>query len=148
MRAFQWNQAYNTRIPEFDAEHRGIFQACADLRRAASPAVDPGEMRAALRKLITHLAEHFAHEERAMQDTTCSSYGWHKRQHELATGEATRLERRIRRGDRDAARELLRFLARWLDDHIRLADCMMGAHIQNFERARSVERLREAPLVH
>jgi hemerythrin len=44
------------------------------------------------------------------------------------------LERRIRRGDRDAAIELLDFLSTWLTDHIRLADRMLGAFLRNHQR--------------
>lgn len=148
MRAFQWSKVYSIHIPELDDEHRTLFEDCDALQRAFRAGVDPREMRPILGVLMSHATEHFAHEERLMQASECPSYGWHKRQHEAATAELGGLERRIRRGSREATREMLHFLAEWLNDHIRLADCMMGAHLQNYERARSVEKVWRPPLHH
>jgi hemerythrin len=63
-----------------------------------------------------------------------SLYAWHHRQHHTARFSIRVLERRIRRGDRDAAIELLDFLYGWLNDHIRLADRMLGAYLRNHQR--------------
>jgi hemerythrin len=84
--------------------------------------------------LVIHAAHHFSHEEREMRAAGYSLYPWHHRQHHTARFKIRVLERRIRRGDRDAALELLDFLSGWLNDHIRLADRMFGAYLRNHQR--------------
>jgi hemerythrin len=45
---------------------------------------------------------------------------------------------RIEGGERKAALLLLEFLSGWLQEHTRLADSMMAAHMRNYERAHAV----------
>lgn len=69
-----------------------------------------------------------------MRATGYPFYPWHRQQHQTARARMAGLQARIREGDRGAALELLQFLHGWLDQHIRIADRMLGAHLRNRQR--------------
>jgi len=135
---FEWNDAHAVHVPEFDDEHRLIFRLCDDLQRAMIAGVATTEMQSIVEDLVIHTSHHLSHEEREMRASGYPLYAWHRRQHHTARSRIKILERRIRRGDRDAAIELLNFLSAWLTDHIRLADRMLGAFLRNHQRELSV----------
>jgi hemerythrin len=134
MRIFEWSDGHAVRVPAVDDEHRRLFRLCADLQRAMMAGAATTEVQSIVEDLVIHVALHFSHEEREMRSAGYSLYAWHKRQHHTARSKVRLLERRIRRGDRDAALELLEFLSGWLNDHIRLADRMLGAYLRNHQR--------------
>jgi hemerythrin len=134
LKLFKWTSNYSVYIPEIDAQHRSLFRLAADLQREIVSGAPAGRVQAMLHETITHIARHFAHEERLMIVTHCPYYRWHKKQHETAARSVRSLERRIRRGDGDAAPELLNFLSDWLNGHIGLTDRMMAAHLRAYER--------------
>lgn len=121
-------------VPEVDAEHQELFRLCDDLRRALMEEAAAGKLQWIVDELVLHAAEHFSHEERQMRVAGYEHYAWHQRQHHTARAKVMTLERRIRRGDREAAGELLEYLAGWLNNHIRLADRMLGAYLRNRQR--------------
>ena len=59
---------------------------------------------------------------------------WHKRQHETARNASRSLLARIEAGARKAVKELLDLLARWMKDHLAVADRMMAANLRAFAR--------------
>jgi len=135
MSIFEWDSGHAIGVPEVDGEHQALFSLCDALHRAAAAGAPPAQVQSILEELVAHTVEHLAHEEREMRATRYSLYDWHHQQHETARSRVTRLERRIRGGDPDAVPELLDFLAHWLNDHIRLADRMLGAYLRNYQRA-------------
>jgi hemerythrin len=134
MRIFEWNESHAVHVPEVDDEHRQIFRLCDDLQRAMMAGAPTADVQAIVDELVIHTAHHFSHEERQMRAAGYTHYAWHHRLHHAARSHIKVLERRIRRGDRDAAIELLNFLSPWLSDHIRLADRMFGAYLRNHQR--------------
>ena len=69
-----------------------------------------------------------------MRSTHYPASGWHKGQHNTVRKRVREFAPRIEAGEGEAAFLLLEFLSGWLRDHVRLADCMMAAHVRNFER--------------
>lgn len=134
MRIFEWDEQHAVHVPAVDDEHRQIFRLCDDLQRAMMAGAPTSGVLSIVDDLVIHTAQHFSHEEREMRAAGYSLYAWHRSQHQTARARARLLERRIRRGDRDAAIELLNFLSGWLSDHIRLADRMFGAYLRNHQR--------------
>ena len=136
MPKYEWTgEQHAVHVPQVDDEHRALFGLCGDLERALEGA-PPGEVESIVDKLMARTAEHFAHEERQMRTAGYAHYAWHQRQHHAARARITRLERRIRSGDREAAAELLQYLEGWLNDHIAIADRMLGAFLRNHQRQR------------
>jgi hemerythrin len=134
MRIFEWNEAHAVHVPEVDEEHQQLFRLCDDLQRAMMVGAASSEVQSIVDDLVIHTAQHLSHEEREMRAAGYPLYAWHRRQHHTARSRIRVLERRMRRGDRDAALELLDFLSGWLNDHIRLADRMLGAYLRNHQR--------------
>jgi hemerythrin len=137
MPKFEWSEHHAVHVPDVDGEHQMLFQLCADLECAVTDGASAGQIQSILDELIAHTAEHFSHEERQMRVSGYSHYAWHQRQHHTARAKVTQFDRRIRRGDREATRELVAFLQGWLNDHIGIADRMLGAYLRNRQRERA-----------
>jgi len=134
MRIFEWDESHAVYVPAVDEEHRQLFRLCDELQRAMMAGAPSSDVQSIVDHLVIHTAQHFSHEEREMRAAGYPHYAWHHRQHHTARFRIKVLERRIRRGDRDAALELLDFLSGWLNDHVRLADRMLGAYLRNRQR--------------
>jgi hemerythrin-like metal-binding protein len=140
MRNFEFNESHAVHVPEVDDEHPDLFRLCAGLRRSMTAGAAASEVQSLVDGLFIHTAQHFSHEERQMREAGYSLYGWHPSQYHPARAKVRLLERRIRRGDRDAALGLLDCLSGWLNDHIRLADRMFGAYFRNHKHESSRSR--------
>jgi len=140
MPEFEWTRQNVVDVPDVDEEHQALFRLCADLQNAVKAGAPAAQVHSILDDLIAHTAEHFSHEERQMRTTGYSHYAWHQRQHHTARSKVTAFERRVRRGDLDAAREMLDFLHGWLKEHIGIADRMLAAHLRNHQRQLQVRR--------
>src|SRR5579862_3772908 len=122
-------------IHQFEDEHRELFRLHGDLQCAIAGGASTAQMLPIVSDLVAHTNQHFLHEEREMRAVRYDHYVWHLRQHKAARAKVTRLGQRIRRGDGEAARELLEFLHGWLKDHIGIADRMLGAYLRNYYRS-------------
>jgi len=138
MRRLKWSPGHAVHIPEVDDEHQLLFRLCNELQSALSSGARSRQLNSILSKLSDHMAAHFAHEERDMRASGYSLYEWHRRQHRAAHSRLALLEQQVRSFDRAGALEVLGAFCRWLDDHIRLADRMLGAHLRNRQRELAV----------
>ena len=136
MKLFKWSASYLIYVADLDREHQDVFRTADRLHRGLLEGTPLDELRADLDGILAHVGEHFINEERMMRAAHYLSLPWHKQQHDAARAKAATLARRIRRGDREAAVDLLQFLAPWLKDHICVADKMMAACLRNYQRAR------------
>jgi len=135
MLKFEWTGAQAVHVPEVDAEHQLLFELCGRLQRASTARAPLPQMRSIVQELVTQAAVHFLHEEQEMRSAGYLHFAWHRRQHRAALARITPLERRIQSSDGEAARELLEYLSGWLNDHIGIADRMLGAYLRNRQRA-------------
>jgi hemerythrin len=134
MRLFHWTRAKSVFMPEFDAEHRNLYQIADGLHKAMSAGASPDALVPSVRALVDAAEDHFAHEERSMRAAHYPLLSWHKRQHDTARNSAKRLLARIEAGEPQAAVELLEFLAAWLKDHMAVPDRMMAAFLRSHAR--------------
>ena len=138
MRLFKWSNLHAVFVPEIDAEHKNIFRLADELRQAVAGGAPAERAQAILRELIASEEDHFAHEERLMRSTQYPASDWHRGQHDTVRKRMKEFTARIEGGEGQAALLLLEFLSGWLRDHLRLADCMMAAHVRNYQRAQAV----------
>lgn len=136
MALFHWTSEHAVFVPEIDAEHRAIFDAAAELERAATAHAPQSRLREMVRALAGHAEDHFAHEERLMRQARYEALDWHKKQHDGLRRKLKQFAGRIENNDREAPSALLHYLAAWLRDHTAVADRLMGARLRNFERER------------
>src|SRR5579862_4540246 len=139
MRSVGWSPSLAVSVPEIDAEHQELIRLTAELRRVVDSRARMKRVESVFHELAAHTAAHFAHEERYMKLTRYSQRAWHFRQHAAATRNLMKLGRQIRRGDREAAAQLIDFVTEWLPSHIGLSDRMLGAHLRNYERAKNAK---------
>lgn len=134
MSRLQWSEEHTIHLPEIDAEHRSIHFLAMDLKKSLVQGAPPAEIEIRLRALLAELEDHFAHEERSMREARYAMYSWHKGQHDTLRKRSRNFAERIQAGDPKAGKQLIAFVARWLDDHIAVADNMMGAALRNHQR--------------
>ncbi len=135
MYLFKWSDSYLIHIPELDQEHQELFRSADSLHRS----IQAGAIAMPyLEEILEHVSGHFTHEERIMRAARYPSLAWHKRQHDVARTKSAALARKARRGDLEAASDLLHFLSPWLKDHISVADKMMAASLRNYQRLRTI----------
>ncbi len=137
MRIVEWTESHAVHVPAVDDEHQELFRICEELRLAITAGCPMDEVQPIVDRLVVHVGHHFTHEEREMRVSAYSHYAWHRRQHQTARANVRRLTKRLQGGDRDAAIELVDYLSIWLNDHVRLADRMLGAYLRNHQREHS-----------
>jgi len=94
---------------------------------------------ASLEKLLAHMQEHFAGEEKLMQEARYPSYRMHKAEHDrvLNTTRYAEMEWRNRK-DVDTLREYLEDdVAAWLEQHIKAMDTPMADFVSQSEKYKS-----------
>ena len=134
MKRIKWSDQYKVHVPEIDAEHRSLYRTTEEMQRAVEAGAGNERIAAILQEAATHIAGHFAHEERLMRLTEFPGGPWHQQQHDAASRRVAEFAGRIRGGDEAAAGELVAYMGGWLKDHIALADRMMAAHLRNWDR--------------
>jgi hemerythrin len=120
-------------VTEIDDEHKEIFAALSELKAEAAAGGSPAVSKL-VQRLISSVAEHFAHEERLMRAARYTSIRWHKSSHDHALRRVRQFAERMEQGDSAAVPGLVEYLTAWLHDHTRLADRMLGAFLRNHQR--------------
>lgn len=138
-----WSKTLTVDVPEIDADHRGLVRLAHELRRSINTGAPRRKLRPLLKDLSGHTYTHFRREERLMRSAAYPLLPWHKRRHATGRKIVTHLELCLGTGDMEASLFLLESYEGWLQDHIRLADRMLGAYLRNYQRAQAVsgERL-------
>ena len=143
MRHIAWSPENEVFIGQIDAEHRDLYQVGEALERAIQEKAPSVERSKHLDTLVTHIEDHFQHEEWLMQSVRYPAYGWHRQQHDTARRRLKLFVPLIEAGNDEASDAFFEFLVGWLNDHTAVADRMMAAFVRNYERAHakgSVER--------
>src|SRR4051812_44995086 len=143
MEITRWSKAFEIGIPEFDTEHRALFEALSALRTALQTA-DHDRAQQILDEIGHHATDHFRHEEDAMRRAKYAGLVWHRQQHDTAKKRLGPLLHEARDGARGAGERLIAFLAEWLGAHIAVHDRIMAASIRNAERSKRPSRQRRA----
>jgi len=119
-----------------DADHRKLFTELETVRQASEIGTGTSPLGLHLWRLSKDVSIHFASEERLMLESGYPARSWHKRQHQAGRNKMARLleaSREPRGEERDAA---LQVFAKWLKDHVHLADRMFAAYLRNEQRGR------------
>jgi len=132
MSLFKWSSDYSVYLPEIDAEHRAIYRLAHEFHQALLAGTDAETLRVMATNLLEAEEQHFRHEERLMKAMHYQGAVWHKKQHDTARRKSREVARRLEAGEPTAAADTLKFLSQWLNDHITVADRMMGASLRNY----------------
>src|ERR1051326_3473840 len=127
----KWTTSEAVWIEDIDDQHKEIFAAVGQLQEILSASGSLREILKTLEHLANTIVGHFAHEERLMRASRYRSLAWHTQQHDAARRKVRQLAHDIGKGDRAAGVRLVEYLTKWLRNHTRIADRMMGAHLRN-----------------
>jgi hemerythrin len=106
-----WQEAYECGEPTIDAEHREMFALANSLFDASFRLESsPGAFRAALNKLMAHIARHFADEEALLAQHGYQDLERHRRAHAALLARAGQLEAAVAAGQTTLG-DLVEFLA-------------------------------------
>ncbi len=121
-RTLEWTSALSVGVPEFDNQHRGLF----DLINRLYEAMQAGESRAIIAdvfdKLIAYTVSHFNAEETAFEQYGYPDAPEHVRAHRELVAQATELRTEFAAGRSMIAMDVADFLRDWVVNHIQGTD--------------------------
>ena len=122
MGPLQWKGDFDTGIREMDVEHRELFENIVQLQQALGSETDASMVLRALERVYALIADHFALEERVMQQIRYSAYADHKQDHETLLDELREIMDEVEQDGVFDEAQWLDDLDRWFSDHFRIHD--------------------------
>jgi len=138
VQALEWNPGDLVFVPQMDADHQQLFADLEKVRQAMDAGTATSQLGFHAWRLSKSLAIHCTAEERLMTRSRYPGFDWHERQHHAGRKKMARLIGAIQVNDRQRVEEAFREVTQWFQDHVRLADRMLAAHLRNDSRARLV----------
>jgi len=133
-----WSDALALDIAPMDDTHREFVDLLASVAEAAD-----GDLVAAWEALIDHTADHFAREDRWMQQTGFASVNCHTTQHQVVLS-VMRDAAAVAEADRHALiRKLAHELALWFPSHAQTMDAALALHLRSVAFDFDTGRMRE-----
>lgn len=131
MAIIKWKPVYETGIVVLDKEHQGLVQQINALFEAVRDKRGKEVYGDVVARLNTYVLEHFAHEEKLMQEYQFPGFVAHQQEHQnlIAAVQQLTVDHAVK--DESAARELLNFLRTWLLEHIVKIDKEYGSFIES-----------------
>lgn len=114
-------EKYGTKVDICDDQHKTLFGLLNDLDDAAAGG-DRGSIGSKLDALINFVVEHFATEEKLMQQKNYGGYAAHKAEHDKLVATCADLQKKFHAGQADVTQETTAFVKSWLDSHIPAID--------------------------
>jgi hemerythrin len=110
-------EQYGTKVDICDDQHKTLFGLLNDLDDLAA-GTDRNAIGAKLDALISFVVEHFATEERLMQEKGYSAYPAHKAEHDKLVTTCADLQAKFHAGQAEITKDTTAFVKSWLDSHI------------------------------
>src|SRR5215471_7750669 len=129
MQPIQWTTDDCVYLPPLDTDHQRIFEDAETLRHSVVLG-RPASRIWCLRRLSQSISDHFVGEEGLMRKSRYPGFQWHRSQHDAGRKKLALLIQAVHNNDELGIREGLEDLARWLTDHVHLADRMFAAHLR------------------
>lgn len=125
----QWNPSFETGLQFIDQEHAALLEqlnALIDLLVHEAPT---SEWLPELDRLIVAVGEHFAHEERIMDNIGYPGFNTHRQQHQYLLQEVADFRNNIAVAAPEDTLATVRFLKFWVLKHMVQEDSKIGQHI-------------------
>ena len=123
---------------QLDRDHQKVFARLEKVRKAIDQNTPADQLAFDVWRLSKDLSIHLASEERLMRECRYPAKRWHESQHEAGRHKMHRLKEAARSGESALQAAAIEELAKWLKDHVHLADRMLAAHLRNDRRERLV----------
>lgn len=127
MALMTWEDKYVTNVSAADEQHQEIFR----LVNALDEAVDQGKeaIEEALNALVPYVVDHFATEEKYMQETAFPDYEAHKKMHDDLVATVSDLVEKFKAGEAEITHDTTAFVRDWLYNHIPNTDKQYGPYL-------------------
>jgi len=122
-----WEETYLTNVAEVDNQHQEIFRMMNDLHDSLS--TDRAVVGEKLNALVQFVLNHFATEEKYMQETNFPNYAEHKEAHDKLVETVADLQAKFNAGEADITEEVTAFVRDWLYNHIPGTDKQYGPYL-------------------
>lgn len=137
MGLFAWNETYSVGHPLIDREHKTLFGMADELHTAMLAGRGTETLAGLLTRLIDYTHTHFGHEEALMRAHRYPQMEQHIVLHRALTAQVQALKTKSAAGKTMITIEVMEFLRRWLDHHIRESDQLVAKYIQAHEHVPS-----------
>jgi hemerythrin-like metal-binding protein len=119
---FEWNDKYAIGVASIDTQHKGLYAIGAELYSAMSAGQARERMSSILARLVQYTENHFAFEERLMQQHHYPDFAAHKAVHDALIKKIAEFRADVVMGKIGIGIPLLKFVEEWLTDHIGKTD--------------------------
>jgi hemerythrin len=126
-----WDQSLATGSAEIDRQHRSLFAQVAALADAMKQGKGRHEIAAMLDFLGKYVVQHFAEEEKLMDEVACPAAAANKQAHARLLSKYGDLRKRFDSagGGPSLVLEMHEVLSKWLVDHIRGVDVQLRGRV-------------------
>ncbi|QPR53984.1 bacteriohemerythrin [Aeromonas allosaccharophila] len=130
----RWNETFMVGVASVDRQHQGLFDAMNRFYHAVSDNSPAQVRKQRLDELLKLAIQHFADEERSMEQARYPELQRHKQEHARLLAELGNLIRREDGDEQDLNMEMIIFLKSWLLNHIlkvdkQYSECMVKAGV-------------------
>ncbi len=123
--AYEWDARLEKGIATMDAVHREFVEWVDRALKAAD-----NELPEVLAALVGHTREHFAREDRWMEECGFPPIMIHRGEHQRVLGALEQALARARAGDQGPARQLIEQLPAWFEQHAATMDNALAMHMR------------------
>lgn len=135
-----WREDYRVGVSTIDSEHRYLIGLINEFYDAHASGRTAKQILGVLTRLVAYAEEHFQHEEALMKQTDYPRLAHQQKEHEILYSSIYALNEKLARNGVQVDIETLRFLKRWLIDHILKDDLDIG----DFLRRKAVQAEKAA----
>jgi hemerythrin len=143
MAFLSWRPGYELGVRMIDSEHRFLFELINEFHDTHQAGGDRGEVLRVLTRLIAYAETHFQHEQALMADEGYPRLDHHLAAHDELVMAIFRLNEGLEAGGANVDGKTLRFLQRWLVDHIVKEDLDFADYLRG--KALKAAREKNAP---
>lgn len=129
MAIMKWRDVYNTGVSSMDAEHHKLVELIEIMYTATRQGATLEKVMEALAELITYTTDHFASEERLMDEYGYPGKEEHVAEHEQLKKDASEFSAQLRANFPEGNQKFYQFLREWLINHILDVDKKLGDFI-------------------
>ena len=127
MSLMTWEDKYAVNVNEVDGQHQEIFRLANVLNDALGE--DKAVIAEKLNDLVVYVVDHFATEEKYMQETNYPDYEAHKKMHDDLVAQVGAVAEKFNAGEAELTGDIMAFVRDWLYQHIPNIDKQYGPHL-------------------
>lgn len=130
MAFIDWSEEYTTGIPSIDEQHRHLLDLVNKFEEAGRRGRGSRIMSDILNDLAGYTQEHFAHEEKIMQESGFPGLEEHMARHRSLLQKVERFQFEFGTQDVKISAEVREYLQYWVRSHILQHDMAYVAHLE------------------